>query len=171
MEVQSELLLSVNFFLNSCSRGLVSYLTRWLLTLQLFKNSIDTQEKLRLNLHSLIQCECEWTYRIRAFDLAAFVCCWITSFRYPVESKLWKQDDFIGIDCLINGFITHLLFLFLLINFLTGILDGSRPGFCRVKCLLRDLLQLKLLYGRVDGKGNTSLTILVCMLLHFGNAV
>jgi hypothetical protein len=33
--------------------GLVSYLTMWLLTLQLFKNSIDTQEKLRLNLHSL----------------------------------------------------------------------------------------------------------------------
>jgi hypothetical protein len=25
----------------------------WLLTLQLFKNSTDTQEKLRLNLHSL----------------------------------------------------------------------------------------------------------------------
>ena len=25
----------------------------WLLTLQLFKNSIDTQEKPRLNLHSL----------------------------------------------------------------------------------------------------------------------
>jgi hypothetical protein len=25
----------------------------WLLTLQLFKNSVDTQEKLRLNLHSL----------------------------------------------------------------------------------------------------------------------
>jgi hypothetical protein len=25
----------------------------WLLTLQLFKNSIDTQEKLRLNLHLL----------------------------------------------------------------------------------------------------------------------
>jgi hypothetical protein len=25
----------------------------WLLTLQLFKNSIDNQEKLRLNLHSL----------------------------------------------------------------------------------------------------------------------
>jgi hypothetical protein len=25
----------------------------WLLTLQLFKNSIDTQEKLRFNLHSL----------------------------------------------------------------------------------------------------------------------
>ena len=25
----------------------------WLLTLQLFKNSIDTEEKLRLNLHSL----------------------------------------------------------------------------------------------------------------------
>jgi hypothetical protein len=33
--------------------GLVSYLTMWLFTLQLFKNSIDTQEKLRLNLHSL----------------------------------------------------------------------------------------------------------------------
>jgi hypothetical protein len=33
--------------------GLVSYITMWLLTLQLFKNSIDTQEKLRLNLHSL----------------------------------------------------------------------------------------------------------------------
>jgi hypothetical protein len=33
--------------------GLVSYLTMWPLTLQLFKNSIDTQEKLRLNLHSL----------------------------------------------------------------------------------------------------------------------
>ena len=29
------------------------YLTMRLLTLQLFKNSIDTQEKLRLNLHSL----------------------------------------------------------------------------------------------------------------------
>jgi hypothetical protein len=33
--------------------GLVSYLTMRLLTLQLFKNSIDTQGKLRLNLHSL----------------------------------------------------------------------------------------------------------------------
>ena len=31
----------------------MSYLTRRLLTLQLFKNSIDTQEKLSLNLHSL----------------------------------------------------------------------------------------------------------------------
>jgi hypothetical protein len=31
----------------------VSYLTMRLLTLQLFKNSIGTQEKLRLNLHSL----------------------------------------------------------------------------------------------------------------------
>jgi hypothetical protein len=41
-------------FLNSyIAGGLVSYLTMWLLTLQLFKNSIDTQEKLRLNLHSL----------------------------------------------------------------------------------------------------------------------
>jgi hypothetical protein len=34
--------------------GLVPYLTRWLLTLLQFKNSIDTQGKLRLNLHSLI---------------------------------------------------------------------------------------------------------------------
>jgi hypothetical protein len=33
--------------------GLVSYLTMWLLILQLFKNSIDTQEMPRLNLHSL----------------------------------------------------------------------------------------------------------------------
>jgi hypothetical protein len=33
---------------------LVSYLTMWLLTFQLFKNSIDTQGKLRLNLHSFI---------------------------------------------------------------------------------------------------------------------
>jgi hypothetical protein len=32
--------------------GLVSYHTMWILTLQLFKNSIKTQEKLRLNLHS-----------------------------------------------------------------------------------------------------------------------
>ena len=31
----------------------MSYLTKGLLTLQLLKNSIDTQEKLRLNLHSL----------------------------------------------------------------------------------------------------------------------
>jgi hypothetical protein len=35
------------------AEGLVSYLTMRLLTLQLFKNSADTQEKLRLNLHSL----------------------------------------------------------------------------------------------------------------------
>jgi hypothetical protein len=34
--------------------GLVSYLTMWLLTLvQLFKNSIDTPAKLRLNFHSM----------------------------------------------------------------------------------------------------------------------
>jgi hypothetical protein len=32
--------------------GLVPYRTMWLLTLQLFKNSIDTQGKLRFNLHS-----------------------------------------------------------------------------------------------------------------------
>jgi hypothetical protein len=35
--------------------------------LQLFKNSIDAQEKLRLNLHALI--ECEWAFRIRAYGL------------------------------------------------------------------------------------------------------
>jgi hypothetical protein len=33
--------------------GLVSYLTVWLLTLQLFKNSIGTQDKLKLKPHSL----------------------------------------------------------------------------------------------------------------------
>jgi hypothetical protein len=32
--------------------NLMSYCTMWLLTAQLFKNSIDTQGKLRLNLHS-----------------------------------------------------------------------------------------------------------------------
>jgi hypothetical protein len=44
------------FSLRACSQatgGLVSYLTMWLLTFQLFKNIIDTQEKIRLNLHSL----------------------------------------------------------------------------------------------------------------------
>jgi hypothetical protein len=35
------------------AEGLVSYLIQWLLTLQLFENSNDTEEKLRLNLHSL----------------------------------------------------------------------------------------------------------------------
>ena len=33
--------------------GLVSYLTMWLLALQLFENNNDTQGKLRLNFHSL----------------------------------------------------------------------------------------------------------------------
>jgi hypothetical protein len=47
--------------------GLLSYLTKWLLTLQLFINSNDTKKKLRLILHSLSECECaEWTFRIRA---------------------------------------------------------------------------------------------------------
>jgi hypothetical protein len=45
--------------------GVVSYLTMWLLTLQLFKNNTDTQEKLRLNLPPLI--ECEWAFRIQAY--------------------------------------------------------------------------------------------------------
>jgi hypothetical protein len=44
--------------------GRLQYLTRWLLTLQLFRNSIDTQEKLRLNLHSLSVCV--WAFGIRA---------------------------------------------------------------------------------------------------------
>jgi hypothetical protein len=44
--------------------GLMPYLTMWLLTVQLFKSSMDTQEKLRLNLHSLSVCE--WAFRIRA---------------------------------------------------------------------------------------------------------
>jgi hypothetical protein len=53
VEVESELLSSVNAVFEA--GGLVSYLTMWLLTLhfQLFKNSTDTQGKLRLNLHSL----------------------------------------------------------------------------------------------------------------------
>jgi hypothetical protein len=36
---------------------LVLNLTMWLLTLYLFKNNLDTQSKLRLNLHSLSVCE------------------------------------------------------------------------------------------------------------------
>ena len=36
---------------------------------------------------------------------------------------------------------------------------------------LRDLFRLKLLYGRVDDKGNTSFPILAFLLLHFGNTV
>jgi hypothetical protein len=43
---------------------LVSYLAMWLLNLQLFKNSIDTQGKLRLNLHALFGFE--WAFRIQA---------------------------------------------------------------------------------------------------------
>jgi lysylphosphatidylglycerol synthetase-like protein (DUF2156 family) len=48
--------------------GLVSY--RYYVTIyshsrQLLKNSADTQEKLRLNLHSCIEYECEWAFRIR----------------------------------------------------------------------------------------------------------
>ena len=51
---------------NAVAGGLVSYLTMWLLTLQLFKNSTiaDTQGKLRLNLHSLSVSA--WAFRIRA---------------------------------------------------------------------------------------------------------
>jgi hypothetical protein len=44
---------------------LVSYLTMWVLTLQLFKNSIDTQGKLRLNNEPPVF-ECEWAFRIQA---------------------------------------------------------------------------------------------------------
>jgi hydrogenase-4 membrane subunit HyfE len=51
-EVQSELLSSV-IAVFECR----TLLLMWLLTLQLFKNSIDTREKLRLNLHALIECE------------------------------------------------------------------------------------------------------------------
>ena len=50
VEVQSELPLSM-LFLNSWR--VRSHIVRYDTNLQLFKNSIDTQEKLRLNLHSL----------------------------------------------------------------------------------------------------------------------
>ena len=39
-------------FLNSCRASVIPYSVT-ILTLQLFKNNSDTQEKLRLNLHSL----------------------------------------------------------------------------------------------------------------------
>ena len=53
--------------------GLVSYLTMWLLTLQLFKNSIDTREKLRLNLHSLSVSELlEYWRKSSTFDTNVF---------------------------------------------------------------------------------------------------
>ena len=58
--------------------GLVPYLTMRLLTLQLFKNSTDTQEKLRLNLHSLSESELLEYRRKRwfwpRFDVCLFVC-------------------------------------------------------------------------------------------------
>ena len=44
--------------------GLVSYLTMWLLALQLFKNSIDTREKL-MKIHELPLIECECAFRIQ----------------------------------------------------------------------------------------------------------
>ena len=47
----------------------MSYLTMRLLTLQLFKNSIDTQEKLRLSLHSLSVSELLEYGRNRCGDL------------------------------------------------------------------------------------------------------
>jgi hypothetical protein len=50
--------------------GLVSYLTMWLLTFQLFKNSTDTQENIRLNLHSLSVSVSELLkYRRMRFDV------------------------------------------------------------------------------------------------------
>ena len=52
--------------------GLVSYFTMWLLILQLFKNSIDTQEKLRLIEPPLI--ECEWAFRASEFTYAKLYC-------------------------------------------------------------------------------------------------
>jgi energy-converting hydrogenase Eha subunit B len=53
--------------------GLVSYLTMWLLTLQLFQNSIDTQGKLRLNLHSLSVSELLEYRRISLWLVSAYL--------------------------------------------------------------------------------------------------
>jgi hypothetical protein len=64
--------------------GLVSYLSMWLLTLlQLFKNSIDTQGKLRLNLHSLSASELlEYRRMSVSFKMTVFstICCSVTCF-------------------------------------------------------------------------------------------
>jgi hypothetical protein len=79
--------------------GLVSYLNMWLLILQLFKNSIDTQEKLRLNFHSLSvselseyrrRCERERPRYLRNIVLVIVFCisvpirCWLS-----VRTWLW----------------------------------------------------------------------------------
>jgi hypothetical protein len=47
--------------------GLVSYLTIWLLTLQLFKNSIAWHSREAQIEPPLI--ECEWAFRIRALEM------------------------------------------------------------------------------------------------------
>jgi hypothetical protein len=63
--------------------GLVSYLTMGLLNLQLFKNSIDTQEKLRLNLHSLSVSELlEYGRKFFTISTRGF---------WPPEVKIWLQ--------------------------------------------------------------------------------
>jgi hypothetical protein len=58
----------------------------WLLTLQLFKNSTDTQEKLRLNLHSLSVSELlEYGRKIIKLDLPGAP---------PPQKKNWTLFDF-----------------------------------------------------------------------------
>jgi hypothetical protein len=69
--------LASNFRLNHVAFQLFlvqwSYLTTWLLTLQLFKNSTDTQEKHRLNLHSLSVSEL-LEYGRKSKDFQSFFC-------------------------------------------------------------------------------------------------
>jgi hypothetical protein len=48
------------------AEGLVSYLTTWLLTLQLFKNSTDSQGQEAQIEPPLFKCECEWAFRIQS---------------------------------------------------------------------------------------------------------
>jgi hypothetical protein len=96
--------------------GLVSYLTMWLLTLQLFRNSIDTQEKLKLNLHSLSASMSELLeYGRRSLKymingdvsrgvLIILICSWVTKdaaqpdrvegfLRAPMAATLWLMSD------------------------------------------------------------------------------
>jgi hypothetical protein len=78
--------------------GWVSYLTMWILTLQLFKNSTDTQGELRLNLHSLSASELLEYRRIRTVttykwnkelrprgDLYKSIASFFTFFLYPYQ--------------------------------------------------------------------------------------
>jgi hypothetical protein len=73
--------------------GWVSYLTMRLLTLQLFKNSIDTQEKLRSNLHSLSASELLEYRRIR------------TVTTYKLNKEVRHRDDSINLASFFTFFL------------------------------------------------------------------